>query len=105
VLQHPKVSLEPQYYLPAIPKVMAKVRARVAEDLDHLLPGIHQRPFVISTSTRGIANMVTNANTVTPNITGTKGRVKMVKVGMADQPRREDRRHLEERRTTIATDG
>ena len=84
---------------------MAKARAGVAEDLDHLLPEIHQRPFVTSTLTRGTVHMVTNANTVTPNITGTRGRTKMGKVGMADQLRREDRRPLEGRRTTIAMGG
>jgi hypothetical protein len=105
VLQHPKVSLEPQYYLPAIPKVMAKARARVAEDLDHLLPGIHQRPFVISTSTRGIANMVTNANTATRSIIGTRGRTKMARVEMADHQRREGHKPLEARRITTVMDG
>ena len=105
MLQHPKVSLEPQYYLPAIPKVMAKARARVAEDLDHLLPGIHQRPFVISTSTRETVSMVTNANTVTHNTIGIRERTKVAKVETADNQRRGGHKPLEVKRTTTAMDG
>ena len=105
MLLHRKVSLEPQYYLPAIPRVMARVKPRAAGDRGRLLPGIHQRPFVTSISTRGTANMVINANTATRSIIGTRGRTKMARVEMADHQRREGYKPLEARRITTVMDG
>ena len=70
VHQHPKVSLGPQFFLLAILRATAKGKARVVEDRDHLLPKIPPRPCVTSISTKGIASMVTNANTAILNIIG-----------------------------------
>ena len=105
VLQHPKVSLELLLYLPAIPIATARGKARVARDRDHLPHETLQRPFVTSTSTRAIATMVTNANIVTPNIIGTKGRTKVGKARTADRLLQGDRRPLVERRIDIAMVG
>ena len=105
VLQHPRVSLELLFYLPAIPRAMARGKARVANDRDHLPHEILRRPFVTSTSTRAIASMVTNANTVTPNIIGTRGRTKVAKARTADRLLQEDHRPLVERRIDIAMVG
>ena len=106
--QHPKVSLELLYYLPAIRRAMARGKAKVAKDQDHLshlLHEIHRRHFVTSTSTRAIASMVTNANTVTPNIIGTRGRTKVAKARTADLILQEDHKLLVERRIDIAMGG
>ena len=84
---------------------MARGKAKVARDQDRLLHEILRGPFVISTSTRAIVSMVTNANTVTPNIIGTKGRTKVVKARTADRLLQEDRRPLVERRIDIAMVG
>ena len=105
VLQHPKVSLELLFYLPAIPRAMARGKAKVARDQDRLLQGIHQRPFVTSTSTRATANMVTSANIAIPNIIGTRGRTKVAKARTADRLLQEDRRPLVGRRIDIAMVG
>ena len=103
--QHPKVSLELLYYLLAIPRAMARGKAKVARDQDRLLHGIHRRPFVTSTSTRATANMVTSASIVTPNIIGTRGRTEVAKARTADRLLQEDRRPLVERRIDIAMVG
>ena len=103
--QHPKVSLELLFYLPAILRAMARGKAKVARDQDRLLHETHRRPFVTSTSTRAIASMVTSANTVTPNIIGTRGRTKVAKVRTADRLLQEGRRPLVERRIDIAMVG
>jgi hypothetical protein len=103
--QHPKVSLELLFYLPAIPRAMARGKAKVARDQDRLLQGIHQRPFVTSTSTRATANMVTSANIAIPNIIGTRGRTKVAKARTADRLLQEDRRPLVGRRIDIAMVG
>ena len=87
------------------PKSHGKGKAKVAKDQDLLLHEILRRPFVTSTSTRAIVSMVTNANTVTPNIIGTKGRTKVVKARTADRLLQEDRRPLVERRIDIAMVG
>ena len=84
---------------------MARGKARVAEDQDRLLPRTPQRPFVISTSTKETANMVTSANTVILNIIGTEGRTKVARARMVDRLLREDRKLLVGRRTDIAMDG
>ena len=65
---------------------------------NHLLHEILRRPFVTSTSTRAIASTVTNANTVIPNIIGTRGRTKVVKARTADRLLQEDRRPLVEKK-------
>ena len=80
---------------------MARVKAKVSGGQDRLLPRTHQRPFVISTSTRVIASMVTSVSTVTRNITGTKGKTRVVKVEIADQ----DLKLSEEGGTTTSMDG
>ena len=87
------------------PKSHGKGKAKVAKDQDRLPQEIHRRPFVTSTSTRAIASMVTNANTVTPNIIGTRGRTKVAKARTADRLLQEDRRPLVERRIDIAMVG
>ena len=101
----PKASLELLYYLPALLRAMARGKAKVAKDQDRLLHGIHQRPSATSTSTRAIASMVTNANTVTTNIIGTRGRTKVAKARTVDRLLREDRKLLVERRIDIAMGG
>ena len=103
--QHPKVSLELLYYLPALLRAMAREEAKVARDQDRLLHEIHRRPSVTSTSTRATANMVTSANTVIPNIIGTRGRTKVVKARTVDRLLQEDRKLLVERRIDIAMVG
>ena len=105
VPQHPKVSLELQYYLPAIPRAMARGKARVARDRDRLLQAIHQRPSVTSTSTKATANTVTNANTAILNIIGIEGRTKVTRARKVDRPLREDRKLLVGRRTETAMGG
>ena len=102
---HPKVSQGLLYYHPAVLKVMARARARAVGDRDHLLPEIHQRPFVISTSTRVTANMVTNANIVTSSTIGTRGRTRMVRREVGGLHRQGDHKPLEERKTVIVMDG
>ena len=94
VHQHPKGSLEPQFFHPAIQRVMARGKARVVEDLDHLLPEIPPRPFVTFIPTREIASMVTNVNTVILNIIGTKGRTKVARARTVDRRHQEDHGHL-----------
>jgi hypothetical protein len=84
---------------------MVWAKVRTVGDPDHLVPETHQRPFAISTSTKGIANMVTNVSIVTLSITGIRERVRMGKVEMGDQPLREDRKLLVEREITTATGG
>jgi len=84
---------------------MAKGKARVVEGLDRLLPKILPRPFVTFTSTKGIANMVTNVNIVILNTIGTKGRTKVARARTVDQQLQEDRKHLVERRTVSVTGG
>ena len=105
MLQHPRANLELLFYLPAIPRAMARGKARVANDRDHLPLEILQRPFVTSISTRAIASMVTNANIVTPNIIGTRGRTKVERARTADRLLQEDRGPLVERRIDIAMVG
>ena len=99
VLQHPRASLELLFYLPAIPRAMARGKARVANHRDYLPHEILQRSFVTSTLTRAIASMVTNASTVT------RGRTKVEKGRTADRLLQEDRRLLVERRIDIAMVG
>ena len=104
VPQHLKVSLELRYYHPATRRAMARGKAKVARDQDRLLPEIHRRPFVTSTSTRATVNMVINVNTVILNTIGTRGRTKVVKARIVDRLLREDCRLLVERRIDIAMD-
>ena len=105
VHQHPRVSLEPQFFLLAILRATAKGKARVVEDRDHLLPKIPPRPFVTSISTKGIANMVTSANTAILNTIGIGGRTKVAGARVADRLLQEGHRLLVERRTATATGG
>ena len=105
VHQHPKVSLGPQFFLLAILRATAKGKARVVEDRDHLLRKIPPRPFVTSISTKGIASMVTNANTAILNIIGIGGKTKVTRARVADRLPQEGHRLPVERRTATATGG